>query len=421
MELLRTIAPVSQHYAARGAELSVNPPNRRTSLKAISNIEQLCEYSSELEDLSKDLAVQNVSYEPWILCPILNASARNRKFLFLLLFDSASEGKSRLIGFFPFERVALHPLVPLSCLRLWADPFNYLNARCDPLVRKGHDYCVDVLLDWFLREKRQADVLNLRGLTDGTSIVRSLTASLSDKTRLEHIESTIESHLYRRHVTADSYINAVLSKKSQQTLRRYERRLRDLGTVEYADLDECPDVERLIDEFIALEDEGWKGKQGVSIAAYGHREWVKRLLLDAHNRQRLSLLTIRVDGKLIAARCVLVAKPGSFLFKLTYDEEGIYAKRSPGLLLEFEAIRRMHSDHTVLGKEIDWLDTCSSPHSPIFSRSRSEGLKIRRFVIARSGGIAALAIAMSPSMAWASQAVIGCTRWLQRKIKALTS
>lgn len=421
MELLRTIAPVSQHYAARGSERSFSPPSRRTSLQAISDIEQLAEYTAELEDLSKDLAVQNVSYEPWILCPILKASGVNRKFVFVLIFDSPSDDRTRLIGFFPFERVVLHHLVPLSCLRLWADPFNYLNARCDPLIRKGHDYCIEVLLDWFAQEKTHADLINLRGLTDGTSIVRSLTSSLSGKKRLEHIESTIESHLYRRHVNADSYINAVLSKRSQQTLRRYERRLRDLGTVEYADVDECLDIEQLIDEFIDLEDQGWKGKQGVSISAYGHREWVKQLLLDAHSRQRLSLLTMRVDRKLIAARCVLFSKPGSFLFKLTYDEKDIYAKRSPGLLLEFEAIRRMHSDQMMLGHEIDWLDTCSSPHSPIFSRSRSEGLKVRRFIIARSGSVAALAIAMSPYAARAEQLMNGCTRWVRQKVKALTS
>jgi hypothetical protein len=396
VELLRAIASVPEHRDTREHGVRWERSAGTASLKVIGDVEGLSGYTADLEDLAGDLAAQNVSYEPWAMLPIAAACAGTRTFVFVLVFEDSPTRGSRLIAFFPFERVTLHPLMPLSCLRLWADPFNYLNARCDPLIRRGYESCTNVLLDWFAHGQAGADLLNLRGLTDSTPVTRAIMLRLSDDPSLKHIHGTIESHLYRRQADASSYMSAALSSKSQQTLRRYERRLQDLGSVEYADVGPGTDVEPLIDEFIDLEHKGWKGQQGVSVVAYGHRELVRQILAQAHRQKRLSLLTMRVGGKLVAARCVFLASPGSFLFKLTYDEDDLYAKRSPGLLLELEAIRRMHSDEELLGMGVEWLDTCSSPYSSIFSRSRSDALKVHRFIVARRWTVGAAALAAYP-------------------------
>lgn len=420
MELLRTIAHASEHYSTNNRDLSWERAAGTTFLKTIEEVEGLSAYAADLEELAGDLAAQNVSYEPWAMLPIVRACSGTTKFLFLLIFDAKPAHGSRLIGFFPFERITLHPLVRLSCLRLWADPFNYLNARCDPLIRKGSEHCIDALFEWFKRSRGQVDLLNLRGLTDDTPVTRAIINRLTNEgPSLTYVHSTIESHLYRRQDSASCYVNAILSSKSQQTLRRYERRLQDLGQVEYADIAEREDIGGLIDEFIDLENRGWKGQQGVSVAAHGHREWIKKILMDAHNRKRLSLLTMRVGGKLIAARCVFLARPGSFLFKLTYDEDDLYAKRSPGLLLELEAIRRMHSGGELLGTGIEWLDTCSSPYSSIFSRSRSEALKVHRFVVAREMTMASLALSAFPHMSRVGALMQEYGRRAHHRIKAL--
>ncbi|MFC4172167.1 GNAT family N-acetyltransferase [Microvirga sp. GCM10011540] len=397
MESLRTIVPESGDVGLPYHEL-VGPDSARfADLSVITSVDDLASYTADLEDLASDLAVQNPSYEPWVLLPIIRASAERRSFVFVLAFESHRVHGRRLVGFFPFERISIHSLMPVSCLRLWADPFNYLNARCDPLIRCGNEACIQDMLNWFTQGGAHAELLNLRGLTDGTSIATAVSRYLSTS-KLTHTHSTIESHLYRRHADARSYMDHVFSTKSQQTLRRYERRLRELGPIEYSDVTEHTDIEVLADEFIDLEDRGWKGQQGVSVASYGHRDLVKGLLLEAHRRNRLSLLTLRIAKKIIAARCVVLAKPGSFLFKLTYDESETYSKRSPGLLLELEAIRRMHSDGELLGHQVEWMDTCASPYSSIFGRSRSDALKVHRFLVARPRTIGAIMLAMLPHM-----------------------
>jgi CelD/BcsL family acetyltransferase involved in cellulose biosynthesis len=367
-------------------------------LIVLDNVESLALYRTELENLTANLSTQNVAYEPWALFPLVQSCKKHGRFVFVLIFDSTSGQDRHLIGFFPFERIWIHPLVPLSCLRLWADPFNYLNARCDPLVKKGEEACVDVLLDWFLHGKANTELLNLRGITGDTEIAQKIEHGLSVTSNHSYLHAVTHSHLYRRQTSADVYIKSILSSKSQQTLRRYERRLQDLGPVEYKDIDTCENIDALADEFIDLESKGWKGQQGVAVESYGHRKIIKEILLGAHQRKRLSLLTLRIAGTLVAARCVFLAKPGSFLFKLTYDESELYAKRSPGLLLEMEAIRRLHSDDELLGNGIAWMDTCASPHSSIFSRSRSEALAIHRYIVARPRTIGSLLLKFLPHL-----------------------
>jgi hypothetical protein len=412
-------APASPNISVE--EPTYRKPSSAVSLAVLDDIEDLLPYRADLENLADELSVQNVSYEPWAMFSIVPACSDRLRLVFVLIFDNNAKYGKRLIGFFPFERIWVHPLMPLSCLRLWADPFNYLNARCDPLVRRGEEACINALIDWFLQGDANATLLNLRGLTGSTELIRSIEHRLLLKPAPRYFHTMIESHLYRRQASADTYINSILSSKSQQTLRRYERRLRDLGPLEYKDVDDCTSITALADEFIDLESRGWKGQKGVSVASYGHGGIIKEILIEAHRRRRLSLLTLRIAGTLVAARCVFLAKPGSFLFKLTYDESELYAKRSPGLLLEMEAIRRLHSDNELLGNGIAWMDTCASPFSSIFSRSRSEPLPVHRYVIARPQTAASLALMCLPHALGAATRLKERYSALQRFRKTLWS
>lgn len=362
------------------------------SVTVVHSADDLAAHADALEDLARDLAVQNPSYEPWLAIPLARLCAPKQRFVFLLMHRGDGPSR-RLLAFFPFERGIFHRLAPLPSLRLWKDPFNYAGHRCDPLVRPGAaDLCIARLFDWLKTDPASPGLIDLRRLTGDTEITRAVERHLAmDDTAaddtphptLYHVHTSEESHLYRRHPTADAYLNTVFSTSERQTLRRKARRLRDLGPVVCRDLDEADDAGAVIDAFLDLESKGWKGQEGVAVETHaGHRPVVKAILEEAHRRGRLSLLTMRVDGKLVAARCVFLAAPGSFLFKLTYDEDERYARRSPGLLLEMEAIRRLHSDDAPQGAGIAWMDTWGSPNSKLFARTRSETFLIHRYAVA---------------------------------------
>ncbi|HYH19466.1 MAG TPA: GNAT family N-acetyltransferase [Azospirillum sp.] len=357
------------------------------SVTVVRSADDLAAHVDALEDLARDLAVQNPSYEPWLAIPLARLCERKQRFVFLLMHQGDGPSR-RLLAFFPFERGVFHQLAPLPSLRLWKDPYNYVGHRCDPLVRTGAaDLCVARLFDWLKTDPASPGLIDLRRLTGGTEITRAVERHLAaDDTphpTLYHVHTSEESHLYRRQADADAYMNTVFSTSERQTLRRKARRLQDLGPVVYRDLDEADDAGAVIDAFLELESKGWKGQEGVAVETHaGHRPVVKAILEEAHRRGRLSLLTMHVAGQLVAARCVFLAAPGSYLFKLTYDEDERYAKRSPGLLLELEGIRRLHRDDTPQGAGIAWMDTWGSARSKLFNRTRSEGFLIHRYAVA---------------------------------------
>ena len=66
------------------------------------------------------------------------------------------------------------------------------------------------------------------------------------------------------------------------------------------------------------------------------------------------MLALRLNGRRIACKCNFLAGPGSFAFKIAFDEA--YARYSPGKLLEVENIRLAHER-----PGLEWMDSCADP------------------------------------------------------------
>ena len=72
------------------------------------------------------------------------------------------------------------------------------------------------------------------------------------------------------------------------------------------------------------------------------RRFFSRIAREAFARGALSMLALRLDGVPIAMKCNLESGVGAFALKVAFDET--YARFSPGVALEVEAIRRLHDD-----------------------------------------------------------------------------
>ncbi|HYH19465.1 MAG TPA: GNAT family N-acetyltransferase [Azospirillum sp.] len=375
-------------------------PEPPVSITIVRDADGLARHAEALDDLARDLADANVYYEPWFALPLLRAFGADQDLVFLLMSAPDADGAPRLIGFFPFERRHLHRFAPLPCLRLWRDPFLYV-PRCNPLVRTGAaDACCAALLDWLEHAPDSPGLLDLPRLTGDTTFARALECRLAAGQTLRHVRLTQDSHLYRRQADADAYLKTALSGERRQTLRRKRRHLDKLGPVEFTDIGDDGggdgDVDAAIDGLFDLEASGWKGTDGTAIASLGHREVIRAVLHAAHARGRLSLLGLRVGGRLVAARSAFLAPPGSFVFKIGYDEREPYARSSPGFLLEEEAIRRLHAADARTADGLAWQDTCSAPTSTLFRAMRSDPLPIARHLVAVRGGPAAALLALVP-------------------------
>ncbi|HYD71323.1 GNAT family N-acetyltransferase [Azospirillum sp.] len=366
------------------------------SVTLVRDADGLAGHAAALDDLAGNAEAPNPYYEPWFALPLLRAFGAAQDLLFLLLSTTGPDGQPRQIGFFPFERTRLHRFAPLPCLRLWRDPYLYV-PRCDPLVRAGaEDACAAALLDWVEHAPDSPGLLDLPRLTADTPFTHALERRLAAARTLRHARLTQESHLYRRQSDADTYLKTALSGERRQTLRRKRRHLDKLGPVTFTDVEDGDgdgNVDAAIDGLIDLEASGWKGAEGTAIATLGHRAVIRDVLRAAHARGRLSLLALRVDGRLVAARSAFLAPPGSFVFKIGHDEREPYARSSPGFLLEEEAIRRLHATDGLA-----WQDTCSAPSSTLFRAMRSDPLPLARHLLAARGSPAAALLALLPAL-----------------------
>lgn len=296
-----------------------------------------------------------------------------------------------LAGLFP---VVPSPRHPVAALATWTHLYSYLGT---PLVRA--DRAGDVLeaLFTWLRGETSAALFEWRGLRGDGPVRHALTDTMN---RLGFEGFRERSHtraLFRPAATADDYLARALPGKKRKELRRQARRLAELGTLTHDELAQGGDLEPWLDEFIALEDRGWKGRTGTALRRDPAALAVFRdTARGAFACGRWMTLALRLDGRAIAMKCNLRAGAGAVAFKIAYDEA--HARFSPGVLLELEQLRRLH-----LPGAPAWMDSGAAPDHPMIDHLWRDRLAIETLVVPTGRGLGELAVAAMPLARWLSR------------------
>jgi CelD/BcsL family acetyltransferase involved in cellulose biosynthesis len=154
-----------------------------------------------------------------------------------------------------------------------------------------------------------------------------------------------------------------LGARRRRELRRRWRRLEELGRPTFEVHLGDQDLERLLDDGLAVEGSGWKDERGTSIRAQREtRRFYHEVARWAAGRGWLVLGFLRLDGRPLAFDYCLEHRGVHYLLKTGYDP----ALRSlaPGMLLRHEMIRRAHhtpvTTYDFLGDDnpwkLDWTD-----------------------------------------------------------------
>jgi len=210
------------------------------------------------------------------------------------------------------------------------------------LIRKG---CARETLRAFTEwlDKTQVSVLEWTYQPGDGRYAQLLTENFQAHSKQPWLSGSHVRALLRSASDDDSYIRTNLSGGRIKELRRLERRLAGLGEVQYRNAADPQSLPLWINEFLQLEQAGWKGAEHTAmVGKEAHRRFFLEFAQEAALRGQLRILALLLDGRPIAIRCNLLVEPGSFAFKITYAEES--AKYSPGQLLEIENIRRVHAE-----------------------------------------------------------------------------
>ena len=154
---------------------------------------------------------------------------------------------------------------------------------------------------------------------------------------------------------AATYLDGRLRGVHRKGLRRQRRLLGE--SVVLRDRRGCPDA---VEDFLALEAAGWKGRAGTAMATRGeHGDLLRELVRTCP--EVVQVFSLEVDGRPVAVQVNLRRGRTSWCFKTAYDEQ--LRASSPGLLLMLDVLEAFHDD---LG--LDALDSCAVPGHPMADR-----------------------------------------------------
>ncbi len=311
--------------------------------------------------------------EHWFLLPSLEALDPRGTVKLLCL-----EVDGQLAGLMPLCRQTSYYGHPLPHMRNWLHA-NAFSGQ--PLVAAGME-----ALFW-------REVLAWCDSHAGTSLFLHLQQLPGDGVQHEALKLLVASEerpaatvldearaMLATSLDAETYLGQSLTQKKRKELRRQQRRLGEEGELETRRSRDARGVDEWIEEFLALETAGWKGRAGSALASGDATATMfRQTMRAAAELGRLERLSLMLDGKPVAMLATLLAAPGAYSFKTAFDED--YARFSPGVLLQLENL-------AIIGDpEIAWVDSCAVEDHKMIDHLWREKRRMASHSIGIGGGV----------------------------------
>jgi CelD/BcsL family acetyltransferase involved in cellulose biosynthesis len=361
----------------------------------------------------------NVFYESWMLLPALAAWGQLEEVCVVLIYTTgpSNEGSQPILcGLFPLVTRNRFKGLPVRYSSLWK--YKYC-ALCTPLIHPTYAAdCLKTFFGWLDQAPEAGSFLEMPYLGGDGWLNQLLTNSANESRNLMMIEDRNNRALLEIAETtpdaSEAYITTALSGKRRKELRRQEKLLREQGSLEFAELRPGDDAESWFEEFLQLEAKGWKGEEGSALVSNAaSKNFFLTMVRAAAQRGQLMMLALRLNGQTLAMKCNLLAGPGSFAFKIAFDEA--FASFSPGVQLELENIRRMHelparqrsvlpwptgTPSLVPAPAVQWMDSCATAKHFMINRLWLSRRTIKTVLVATSKPGGNLIVALNPLLRW---------------------
>lgn len=316
-------------------------------------------------------AEPNPFYESWFLLPSLRALDPDGSVDLAWL-----EIGGKVAGLLPVKRYTSYYGYPLPHVRGWVHD----NAFCGlPLVAAGMEaefWCA--LLDHLDAHVGSALFLHLLQMPTEGVLHTALKHQLAGQRRTSASVQVEERALLASPLSPEAYLDGSLSGKKRKELRRQQRRLEELGPLATTRVTAPDDVARWADQFLALEQRGWKGAAGSAIACdRANTAWFRAALLAGAKAERVECLSLEQNGQPLAMLATFLTAPGAYSFKTAFAED--FARFSPGVLLQIENL-------AVLDRpDIAWTDSCAAADHLMIDHFWRERRRVARHSIAIGG------------------------------------
>lgn len=172
------------------------------------------------------------------------------------------------------------------------------------------------------------------------------------------------------------YIDHALSRHRKKELRRTGRRLADLGALLFTATDDPAGVAAALDDFLALEAGGWKGRAGTAAAHDNDVQgFIETALFALATERKVAINRLLLDGHPIAATITLRSDDMAWYWKTAYDER--LARYAPGMLLTAALTEELAEDSAIIR-----TDSAAAPGNSILDDIWRERLALCNRLIA---------------------------------------
>lgn len=282
----------------------------------------------------------------------------------------------RLIGLLPLTIAPAYGRLPVRNVQNWLHYHSFLGT---PLLQAGEEQAFwSALLAALDAAPWAKAFLHINGLVEDGPVHRGLVAAARAIDRPCDIVLRSERALLESALSPQDYYEQTVRKKKRKELKRLQARLAELGTVATHHLGAAGEIGAWCDAFLALERSGWKGGAGSALGCRPETEaFFRDAVAGAFAAGRLDFLRMDLDGRPLAMLVNFITPPGSFSFKIAFDEE--YARFSPGVLLQIENL-------SILTRPgVEWMDSCAAEDHPMINSLWGERRSIVRVTVPLAG------------------------------------
>ncbi len=219
------------------------------------------EFARSWDELTQTAGEPNCFLERWFLGP----SLRHLDLPSSLKIAIVRDDTGVLIGLLPLHISDNYGRLKIAHVRNWMHHNSFLAT---PLVRAGHeDVFWDALLDALDSAAWAGGLLHLSHLVESGETYAALLRVTKSRGRACDVVHRTERALLEQGLDAKLYYETTVRAKKRKEIRRLQSRLAELGTITVATLTSAEEAGSVVEDFLALENAGWKGANGSSLGS----------------------------------------------------------------------------------------------------------------------------------------------------------
>ncbi len=217
----------------------------------------------------------------------------------------------------------------------YLEPFEHMWGLACPLIGAGTERLIEGVSKFCEEPKSEWALMGLSGIAPESELCVAIVREFADRFRLGLGES-ISRHI----VDLSSGVDAFLSRRSKAFRRSLFRTQRDARAAGISIEDaSTQDPSSLYLRIQAVEQRGWKGREGVGITEGGMHDFYEQMIPRLHRRGALRVLFAKAQGRDVAYILGGLMQRDYRGLQFSFDDD--YRKLGLGNLLQLEQITRL--------------------------------------------------------------------------------